>query len=148
MKSLFEKETVAEIKKRILQLDSKCQPVWGKMTVDQMLVHCQKPLELALRKITIPKGKLIFRLLAPFFKSSMYNDTPWKQNQPTIPAFKITSRFDVSEEQKKLLDLMQEFHQTIPENLGKHPFFGSFTSAQWGQLQYKHLDHHLRQFGV
>ena len=29
-----------------------------------------------------------------------------------------------------------------------HPVFGSFTPEQWGQMQYKHLDHHLRQFNV
>ncbi|NND11366.1 MAG: DUF1569 domain-containing protein, partial [Flavobacteriaceae bacterium] len=29
-----------------------------------------------------------------------------------------------------------------------HPSFGYYTKDQWGKTQYKHLDHHLRQFGV
>lgn len=30
---------------------------------------------------------------------------------------------------------------------GENPFFGRLTKAQWGRLAYKHVDHHLRQFG-
>ena len=29
-----------------------------------------------------------------------------------------------------------------------HPFFGTLTGKQWGETQYKHVDHHFRQFGV
>ncbi len=29
-----------------------------------------------------------------------------------------------------------------------HAFFGPLTGKQWGRLQYKHLDHHLRQFSA
>jgi len=29
-----------------------------------------------------------------------------------------------------------------------HPFFGKMTAKQWGILAHKHVDHHLRQFGV
>ena len=29
-----------------------------------------------------------------------------------------------------------------------HPFFGRLTPAEWAIQQYKHLDHHLRQFGA
>ncbi len=29
-----------------------------------------------------------------------------------------------------------------------HPFFGNLNSEEWDTLNWKHLDHHLRQFGV
>ena len=29
-----------------------------------------------------------------------------------------------------------------------HGFFGPLTGDEWGICQYKHVDHHLRQFGV
>jgi len=29
-----------------------------------------------------------------------------------------------------------------------HPFFGKMTSQQWSKAMYKHIDHHLQQFGV
>jgi hypothetical protein len=29
-----------------------------------------------------------------------------------------------------------------------HPTFGPLSGSAWGVLQYRHLDHHCRQFGV
>jgi len=29
-----------------------------------------------------------------------------------------------------------------------HTFFGRMTADEWGILMYKHIDHHLQQFGV
>ena len=29
-----------------------------------------------------------------------------------------------------------------------HPFFGPLSSEEWQALQWRHLDHHLRQFGA
>jgi hypothetical protein len=30
----------------------------------------------------------------------------------------------------------------------EHFIFGAMTMEQWNALQWKHIDHHLRQFGV
>ncbi len=30
----------------------------------------------------------------------------------------------------------------------KHPLFGPLSGEEWGALSWKHLDYHLRQFGV
>ena len=47
------------------------------------------------------------------------------------------------------MELVRAFHARGPEKLAKeHPFFGPLTSAEWDRLQWKHLDHHLRQFGA
>jgi len=27
-------------------------------------------------------------------------------------------------------------------------FFGKLSGKEWGELMYKHIDHHLRQFGA
>ena len=29
-----------------------------------------------------------------------------------------------------------------------HPFFGPMTAKQWAVIGHKHIDHHLKQFGV
>ena len=61
-----------------------------------------------------------------------------KQNSNTFNSEKV-----------KLLNLINELHeQKDKEQWKAHPIFGHFTKAQWGQMQYKHLDHHLNQFGV
>lgn len=146
MKSLFETESLTEIKNRINTLSPKNERKWGKMEVDQMLNHCQHPLNVSLGKGNIKKQ---FFPLAFLFKKSLYNDRPWRQNLPTAKSFKITERKDFDPEKAALVKLIEEFHEKKNESEWEpHPLFGKFTPQQWGQMQYKHLDHHLKQFGV
>jgi hypothetical protein len=48
-----------------------------------------------------------------------------------------------------VFELIERFATTPPEKLGVvHPSFGRMRPRDWDVLQYRHLDHHLRQFGV
>jgi hypothetical protein len=84
------------------------------------------------------------------FKSKLYNEAPWKKNLPTSPDFIIKDDRDFEKEKRELQDLVNKFYTKGPGAVGKfpHPMFGKFTPEQWGQAMYKHLDHHLQQFGV
>ena len=83
------------------------------------------------------------------FKGMMYNDKPWKQNLPTAKEFIVTNTKEFEKEKTQLISLLEEFNQKNENKaLPPHPIFGSFTNEQWGKMQYKHLDHHLRQFGA
>lgn len=149
MKSLFDSETHTEILNRIDKLSESSQREWGKMEVGQMLRHCQFPLKVALGKHTIKKPNFFMRLLYKGFKKSMYDDKLWKHNLPTAPGFKVEDKKDFTEEKNKLVALINEFHgERTKKNRDPHPAFGELSYDQWGQMQYKHLDHHLRQFGV
>ncbi|MGB5941419.1 MAG: DUF1569 domain-containing protein [Leeuwenhoekiella sp.] len=147
MKNLFDAQAFLEIKDRIDKLTVNDSPKWGKMSVDQMLAHCQFPFEVALQKQDF--GLKPNFLINFFFKKSMHNDKPWRKGLPTVPKFKVTETKVFVEEKQKLLRLVNEFYaKRAEDNLPDHPSFGHFTKEQWGQLEYKHLDHHLRQFGV
>ncbi len=149
MKSLFDVAAYEEIVNRIGKMNAETQPYWGKMNAGQMMRHCQYPLEIALDKKTLPKPNLIMGLLMKSFKKSMYNDTLWKKGMPTAKEFKVEDERDFSKEKKALTTLINDFYATKNQKERKpHPAFGFFTYDQWGQMQYKHLDHHLRQFGV
>ena len=149
MKSLFDSETRTEILNRIDKLSESSEREWGKMEVGQMLHHCQFPLKVALGKHTIKKPNLFMRLMLKGFKKTMYDDKPWKPNLPTGPGFKVEDEKDFSEEKKVLIGLIDNFYwDRSQKDREPHPSFGYFTYDQWGQMQYKHLDHHLRQFGV
>jgi len=115
-----------------------------------MLAHCQKPLEVANgnlqlnTKISFPK-KLMFKL----FKPLMYNDKPWQKNLGTVREFRIADTKEFTIEKSKLIDALNEFSKKQDNtNWPLHPLFGKFNTDQWGKMQYKHLDHHLTQFGV
>ncbi|MDT0295539.1 DUF1569 domain-containing protein [Mesonia ostreae] len=149
MKSLFNSETYLEINRRLETISKNSNRKWGKMQVAQMLHHCQKPLSIALEKEQIEKPPFYMRVLAKFIKSSMYNDKAWKQNLPTAKELKITSPKNFDVEKENLFRLIKEFHvKNSQEQWTPHPIFGSFTKDQWGKMQYKHLDHHFRQFGI
>ncbi|MDC6385974.1 DUF1569 domain-containing protein [Flagellimonas taeanensis] len=150
MKSLFNTEVHTEILARTNQLTESSHGLWGKMTVGQMLCHCQFPLKIALGDHgNFKKVNPLMKLLMKSFKKSMYDDKPWRHNLPTAKDLKVADDKDFSTEKKKLIKLIEDFHQQKDKKVwDPHPVFGSFTYDQWGQMQYKHLDHHLRQFGV
>ena len=147
MQSLLNDAGHAEIIDRLDKLNENSERLWGKMTVGQMCWHCQYPLKLAIKnKENTSKGNWFIKL---FFKKSLYNDKPWRKNLPTSPQLKAREPKDFQEERNKLRALENEFHSLKDREVWHpHPTFGSFTKEEWGQLEYKHLDHHLTQFGV
>ncbi|WP_378186762.1 DUF1569 domain-containing protein [Aquimarina sp. W85] len=145
MKSLFDIASKNEIEERIHTLSISSPAQWGKMDVAQMLSHCQFPLKVAINKEDFRlKSNWIARI---FFKKLLYNDTPWRKNLPTEPNFKVKENKDFDHEKTNLINCIHDFY-ALKDNdvLPTHPIFGKFTKQQWGQMQYKHLDHHLTQF--
>ncbi|QDO93774.1 DUF1569 domain-containing protein [Formosa sediminum] len=150
MNTLFNTKETLTIVERLKQLNENTTAQWGKMDVAQMLKHCQGPLNIALghEKLNTKIG-FIQKTIFSFFKSSLYNDKPWKHNLPTAKEFIITSPQVFQTEQEKLIQLIEEFSKKSEvKTWPNHPLFGYFTPQQWGQMQYKHLDHHLTQFNV
>ncbi|MBL7925046.1 MAG: DUF1569 domain-containing protein [Bacteroidia bacterium] len=149
MSSLFRTSDREAVLARFDKLSAASAPVWGKMTVQQMLVHCQAPLKVATGALVL-KHSLIGRLFGKMAKKQLLRPEPFKQNLPTAPEFKAASAgLDFEKEKQALLHLIRKFGEAGPQDgRGKHPFFGAMTEEEWDALQWKHLDHHLRQFGV
>ena len=149
MKNLFDKDTYTEITNRINMLTPQSQRQWGKMDVAQMLAHCKEAFKVPLSDKKMPR-MFMGLLIGWMIKPKLYNESPWKKNLPTAPNFIIKDSRDFKKEKQELTDLINQFHNDAPENVGRfpHPMFGSFTKEQWGQSMYKHFDHHLLQFGV
>ncbi len=149
MKSLFDTSSYEEVLNRLDSLSEESAPKWGKMDVAQMVSHCQNPLAVALGKKSLKKPNFIMRLLYKSFKAAMYNDKPWKNNLATPAEYRVDSPKVYQAEKSKLKALLLEFYEKRGASEWEpHPSFGEFTHDQWGQMQYKHIDHHLRQFGV
>ena len=147
MKSIFDEKVYNEIVSRVNNLNANSKGQWGKMTIAQMVWHCQIPLKVAIKyKKTNKKGNPLIRW---FFKKSLYNDKPWRKNLPTSSFAKAREDKDFNTELETLQKLIHEVYKVRDrKDWNPHPLFGSFTPQQWGQMQYKHLDHHLGQFGV
>jgi hypothetical protein len=149
MKNLSDVQTYNEVIYRIEKLQPNSKALWGKMNAGQMLAHLQETYKVPLSDKPLPR-MLMGILIGWAFKPMLYNDKPWKRNLPTAPNFIIKGDKDFDKEKNQLLALINQFHKAAPENIGKyaHPMFGKFTTSQWGQAMYKHLDHHLVQFAV
>lgn len=150
MQTLFDQKVYQNIISRLDSLTENHQPQWGEMTVAQMVKHCQMPLLVANGKMELNRDISLFKkLIYKFYKPIMYNDKSWPENIPTPAEFKITAPFVFDAERQALKNAITEFHgKALNMRWPAHPFFGNFNTDQWGKMQYKHLDHHFRQFGV
>lgn len=151
MKNVYELEDVNEIINRINNLTNETQPQWGKMNVAQMLKHCNVAYDIAFEPQNFKKAKGLKRwALKTFLKPIVVNNKPYKKNSPTAPEFKVAPKQNFENEKQSFIDNVTKTqklgasHFNGKENLG----FGTMTSTEWNALFYKHLDHHLRQFGV
>ncbi|MGH7524457.1 MAG: DUF1569 domain-containing protein [Gemmatimonadales bacterium] len=150
MKSLYHTSDTAEIQGRIAALTSDRQPLWGKMNVGQAMAHCVIGLESATGDRHI-KRVLIGRVLGPMVKPlALGDDKPMKKNSPTAPELRAPTDSNFASEREKLTQLVTKFASAGPTACTRapHAFFGPMTPDEWGILMYKHLDHHLRQFGA
>lgn len=149
MKSLFGKDTYNEIIQRLNKLTPQSQRQWGKMEVAQMMAHCKEAFKVPLSDTKIPR-MFMGILLSWMMKAKLYNEKPWGKNLPTAPNFLIKDQRNFDLEKNELTALITKFNTAGPGNVGKfpHPFFGALTQEQWGKSMYKHLDHHLVQFGA
>ena len=147
IKNLFDAAVKEEIAERINKLTVSTQHQWGKMDVAQMLAHVQIPMEVAFGTTTV-KGNWLMKLILPLFKKALYDEKPWKQGLPTDKTFIMTGQSkDFEKEKNQLLDKINHFSESNMIN-EKHPVFGKLTKEQWSKATWKHIDHHLKQFGV
>ena len=148
MKSLFDPEGNRKIVERIKALDPVHPPLWGKMSAAQMVTHAQRPLQVAIGELKLKQG-LIGMLFGKMIKRQLSTIDQFKPNLPTAPQFVIRDQPDFIKERNTLIRLVEDFAKkksAVPSN--KHPIFGMMDEQEWDSLQWKHLDHHLRQFGV
>ncbi|MEK4040985.1 DUF1569 domain-containing protein [Paenibacillus sp. FSL L8-0493] len=148
MENIYNKLHTAEILSRIENLSPNSKPQWGKMNVAQMLAHCSAFQDIAIGN-SFPPRNWLGMLIGSFIKSIFYNDKSVPHNMSTIPTILILDDRDFGKEKEILKQKILIFQSNGPEKCSSHPhpFFGKFTPEQWGKGIYKHLDHHLRQFG-
>jgi hypothetical protein len=150
MKNLFEPAAVTEIRDRMADLRADSERQWGKMNVAQMLAHCSTWMEMALG-LKSPPRSLMGRIFGRAAKSAVLNnERPIRRNMPSEKSLIVTNERDFEVERQRLLEWTDRFAAGGPKKCTTHPhcFFGKMTPMEWATLAYKHMDHHLRQFGV
>lgn len=151
IKNVFNQNDVAEIIERINNLSPESQAQWGKMSVGQMLAHCNITYEYVFEPEKHKKaGAFVKFLLRLFVKNKVVNEKIYKPNSPTAPDFIIKDEKNFEEEKIRLIAFVNRAMETGADyfdNYESHSF-GKLSKKEWNNMFYKHLDHHLRQFGA
>ena len=89
MKNVFNQTDKNEIVVRINKLSRQSRPLWGKMSVEQMLAHCNVTYELVYEnKHPKPNAVKAF-ILKLIIKRLVVSEKPYKKNGQTAPEFII-----------------------------------------------------------
>ena len=97
-----------------------------------------------------PPRRFIGRIVGKMAKKSILGDKPIRRNMPTDKILVMQGEKNFVAEQRRLLDWVDRFSAEGPEKCTRQPhcFFGYLTPLEWATMGYKHLDHHLKQFGA
>ena len=137
------------IARRLADLEPQAGRRWGTMDPAQMLHHCAQLLEVGTGDQAV-RQVLLGRFLAPLILPLALGPRPFRRNLPTDPRLVAAEPGAFESQRLRLATVLDRFVRRGPEGAAEavHPFFGRLGGPGWGRLMYKHLDHHLRQFGV
>lgn len=127
---------------------------WGKMNGQQMVEHVAA-------FFAVSAGKIKFELVTPLehlpkYKEFLLSDKEFKENTKA-PASVISEdaqplRYaNMPEALENLQQSIIAFEDYFKDDKLKttlHPVFGELNFDEWVLLHYKHVTHHLRQFGL
>jgi len=150
MSSFFHEPDYHALLRRVDTLSPDSQRRWGRMTVQGMVCHLNDAFLLMLGdRATRAKGNLFLRTVVRFVAFS--TPIPWPKGAKTAPEADQeqtgTPPGDFDRDVSTLRSLMERFDKEGRGGL-YHPIFGNLTPGEVGRWGYRHLDHHLRQFGV
>ena len=148
MKTMWDPPRQQEIRERVARLSPQSRGAWGKLSAPAMVCHLADSLKMALGDIPVAPKHVPIRY--PPLKQLIIYVAPFPKSAPTAPELlarpPATWQADVAE----LQALVDRFVARGRESSSwpEHPAFGRLSRRAWGVLTYRHMDHHLRQFGA
>lgn len=147
MKTIWDSSCREALLQRFKKLTPDRRPAWGKMTSAQVLAHLGDPMNVALGKKRAAPQRGAFS--NPIIRTLIIYCIPWPKGAPTAPEFVHAHDEAFDHNLAALRTTFDEFVSAGERaSFEAHPSFGRLTSKAWGRLTYRHLDHHLRQFGI
>ena len=147
MKSIWQEDTRRELHDRMERLVWNRQAEWGRFTAPKMVCHLADSLKMAMGDLQVTPKRLPIRY--PPLKQLIIYLAPFPKGAPTAPELLVREpqewAHDVADVQA-LLDRAAGCRTT--DAWPEHPAFGKLSRRAWGVLVYRHMDHHLKQFGA
>lgn len=148
--NIFQTSVAEEIISRINKLTPETKALWGKMNVAQMLAHCNVTYEMIYENKHPKPGAFLKVILKLMVKPIVTNEKPYKKSSQTAPAFIITDERIFNAEKARLIGFIKQVQAEGPDSFnGKESLsFGKLSTTEWNNMFFKHLNHHLSQFGA
>jgi hypothetical protein len=117
------------------------------MTAPQMLAHLADWMLMAKGELKVTLKNRPQRY--PPLKQLMIYWLPFPKGIQTSPELIGRRPLEWAIERAAVRQHVQSFEKLNPNaTWPEHPVFGKMTSQAWSVFAYRHMDHHLRQFGV
>lgn len=148
MPTIWDSAARQEVLDRFTRLTPDRRPQWGKMNAIQMVHHCTLALEMLTGAVKVaPKPG---PLRNPLLRYLIIHVLPWPKGAPTAPELIVNSyEGNWHDEMAALRRSLEAVAKRGPDGtFEEHPAFGRLSSQSLGALVWRHLDHHLRQFGL
>jgi hypothetical protein len=145
--TLFDPVSRSRIVERLDRLTPEHQPRWGRMTSHQLICHLAQALRMSLASECPgqPRGVMS----RPPLNWLMIYVMPWPRGAKVPPEFFDFELDEWARDRDELRELIGQFGARRPtDKWPAHMAFGRISGRAWGVVQYRHLDHHLRQLGV
>ncbi len=145
----FDPAVTADLLRRLEALHPESQPRWDHRDAAWMVRHCAETYELA--SAPPPRLSLLHRLLnRTYLRWRVVSDRPFREDAPGPSAPVAADPATLNAGRNHLMMLIRAAHGMEARHMeGRlHPLHGRLSARQWSALYWKHLDHHLRQYGV
>ena len=138
----------------IQKADTSAQPQWGKMDFQQMLEHVADFFQVSTQKQHYPLVSPPEHM--PKLKEFLMSNKQFRENTKA-PAniigeepfpYKYATVDEAKQELASEVDYFFQLYNDEPALTAVHPVFGELNFEEWVRLHYKHVTHHLRQFGL
>jgi hypothetical protein len=147
MKTMWDGNDQREVSDRLTRLLPDRRAAWGRMSAPQMVCHLSESLRMALGELKVAPKKVPIRY--PPLKQFIVYVAPFPKNVPTAPELLERSPREWNADVAELQSLIERFAaRRGAAQWAEHPAFGRLSERAWGVLVYRHMDHHLRQFGA
>jgi hypothetical protein len=146
-KTLWDAHARARLLERLDRLTPDAKARWGRMSPLQMLAHLADWMSMASGDIATTGRRAVLR--HPPLKQLAIYWLPFPRGIATSPELISRAPAKWSVERASVRERVESFDRLYSKTeWPEHPVFGAMTPRAWGVFAFRHMDHHLRQFGV
>lgn len=152
MSNVFDPAVADRLRSRLERLRPDSARKWGRMTPHQAIVHLIDAFRISFgeQEVTVPPLgplKYVVRFAAFTLPIPMPKGVKTAPELDQVKGTGGSAPGDFDEDRAELVRLLERYIASDGD-LPEHPVWGRMSKGMAGRYAWRHMDHHLRQFGV